>query len=329
MLLHAADRRALLWVALYFVLTGSCWVQHGGASPLAAPPRGGLVLLQVAVLCYCAFAVACVTHNAVHVRTFASAAAERAYHQVLTVAYGHVVSSFVPGHVLSHHRHTQTALDPMRTSKMRFRVHLLNLVLFHATVAPDVLRLDVRYTLLQRAQGAPFWRRACEEWAALLLTQGALLLWDWRRFGLYVFAPHVFAQWAIVTMNMLQHDGCDTQGPAPGGARAQYSASRNFTGALLNFLTFNNGFHTIHHLFPGMHWSRLPAEHAKIAHRIPAALIQTSMPAYLCTTFLCPGRRAHFLGGDVALPELGPPAGPDADWIAAHEGAATPGPVPL
>jgi fatty acid desaturase len=295
------------------------------ARPLAALTLGsaGLVLLRVAVLCYYAFAVACVTHNALHTRTFQSETAERVYHQVLTVAYGHVVSSFLPGHVLSHHRHTQTPLDPMRTSKMSYRLHLLNLVLFHATVAPDVLRLDVRYTLLQRAQGGGFWRRSCWEWGALLLSQGALLLWDWRSFGLYVFVPHVFAQWGIVTMNMLQHDGCDV--PSADNVRAQYNSSRNFTGALLNFLTFNNGLHTIHHLFPTMHWSRLPAEHAKIRHRIHPALLQTSMPAYLFTTFVWPGRRTHYLGGDVdQAPDT--PAGlcRAEDWTAAHASCADP-----
>jgi len=325
MLLHASDTRAVFWVLQYYVLTAACWLQHA-ARPLAAPTLAGglLLLLQIAVLCYYAFAVACVTHNALHTRTFRSEAVERAYHQVLTVAYGHVVSSFMPGHVLSHHRHTQTRLDPMRTSKMTWRLHVLNLLLFHATVAPDVLALDVRYTLQQRAQPGGFWARACWEWCALLLSQGALLLWDWRSFGLFVFAPHVFAQWGIVTMNMLQHDGCDTQGADD--ARARYSASRNFTGALLNFLTFNNGLHTIHHLFPSMHWSRLPAEHAKIQHRIPPALLQASMPAYLFATFVWPGRRTHYLGGAVDLAPA-TPAGlrEGEDWTTAHAPAAKQG----
>jgi hypothetical protein len=40
-------------------------------------------------------------------------------------------------------------------------------------------------------------------------------------------------------------------------------------------------------------------EHAKMRHRIHPALLQSSMPASLFTTFVWPGRRTHYLGGDV------------------------------
>lgn len=41
------------------------------------------------------------------------------------------------------------------------------------------------------------------------VTQSALMILNWRKFLLYVWLPHFFAQWGIVSMNMLQHDGCD------------------------------------------------------------------------------------------------------------------------
>ena len=33
----------------------------------------------------------------------------------------------------------------------------------------------------------------------------------WKRFLLYVFIPHKYAAWGIITMNMLQHDGADIE----------------------------------------------------------------------------------------------------------------------
>jgi len=53
-----------------------------------------------------------------------------------------------------------------------------------------------------------------------------------------------------------------------------YNGARNFVGPVVNFLTFNNGYHTIHHMHPTMHWSRLAGVHV-------CAYIHVCV--YLCT----------------------------------------------
>lgn len=45
---------------------------------------------------------------------------------------------------------------------------------------------------------------------------------------------------------------------------SKYNHSRNFTGPILNFFCFNNGYHTQHHISPGLHWSLLPMRHKDI-----------------------------------------------------------------
>jgi len=40
-----------------------------------------------------------------------------------------------------------------------------------------------------------------------------------------------------------------------------------------NLPSWNLGYHTAHHMLPGLHWSELPALHAKIRDRIPDHLI--------------------------------------------------------
>ena len=77
----------------------------------------------------------------------------------------------------------------------------------------------------------------------LLIVTITLITIDFRKFMLYFMVPHLFGQWGIVTMNLLQHDGCDTI--AEGKMEGEFNHSRNFTGWLLNFLTMNNGYHTV------------------------------------------------------------------------------------
>ena len=53
----------------------------------------------------------------------------------------------------------------------------------------------------------------------------------------------------------------------------KYEASRNILGAFYNFSRLNLGYHTAHHIKPGLHWSELPEYHASIEKEIPEVLI--------------------------------------------------------
>ena len=57
----------------------------------------------------------------------------------LTLAYGHPVSAYAPGHDLSHDKWVRTRRDAMRTTKLRFRWTLLNRLFFLQTSLLDFL----------------------------------------------------------------------------------------------------------------------------------------------------------------------------------------------
>jgi hypothetical protein len=134
--------------------------------------------------------------------------------------------------------------------------------------------------------------------------QVALAAVDWRRFLLYVMLPHAYAAWGIVGINFVQHDG-------------------NFVGRALNWVTFNNGLHGIHHMRPGLHWSLLRDEHDSVLHPfIDPNLELHDFSGYLWKAYGWSGERLTYDGKPVVLPE----EGPDEDWVraaaeeSAHEG---------
>ena len=105
-------------------------------------------------------------------------------------------------------------------------------------------------------------------------------------------------------INFVQHEGVQ-----PGH---QYNHSRNFTGKVINWFAFNNGYHGIHHDHPGLHWSLLPEVHAKeIAPFIDPRLDQRSLLVYCFKAYIFPGKRLNFDGTPVVL---GPPR-EDEPWI--------------
>jgi fatty acid desaturase len=53
--------------------------------------------------------------------------------------------------------------------------------------------------------------------------------------------------------------------------------SRNFESKLLNFLLFGNGYHTVHHEQPSLHWADAEAAHLALRPQIDPRLCERSM----------------------------------------------------
>jgi len=115
---------------------------------------------------------------------------------------------------------------------------------------PKQLRVFVRYTALTFAIiiGLVIWNPLAALFLFILPMITSLL------FTAYVTYEH--------------HSGLDTEN--------EFEASFNNLNPVFNFLTGNLGYHTAHHYKQGVHWSKLPQLHAKIAHKIPDHLYQKS-----------------------------------------------------
>jgi beta-carotene hydroxylase len=62
--------------------------------------------------------------------------------------------------------------------------------------------------------------------------------------------------------------------------------SRNFESELLNFLLFGNGYHTVHHEQPSLHWADAALAHAKLRSEIDARLCHRSMWFFFLRRYL-------------------------------------------
>jgi fatty acid desaturase len=285
---YRADVRTLCFVAAYFVALGWAW-----SVPLEARLRAGCAL---ALVCETAWINAVITHNVVHLPLWRSGALNKCTRAVLTVTYGFAVNEYIPGHTLSHHRFLQQRRDVMRTTRVRLSWNLANILMFFPLVMLDVMRANAKYARFAREARSDWYRERNLQWALACAAHLTAVIIDYRRALLFVFVPHLCALWGITTVNYLWHDGCDVE--------HAHNHSRNFIGRMFNWLHFNNGFHGMHHLQPALHWSLLPAKHAKLlAPYVHPALEQKSFATYVLRTFVFGWGRLRYDGAPLVLPD--------------------------
>ncbi len=249
---------------------------------VALPAALAVPWVLIAVLACCASHV--VVHNHNHCVIFRSDAANIAFNLLASLARGHCASDVYVAHVQNHHVEQGRDADwirPALAGEGHALVRLARYVL-RATRSMLVERRRLGWEAMWRLP-QPFRTSILIEKVFLPCVLIALALHGWQAFLAFAVLPWGASLAWLVGVNYLQHEGCD---PA-----SRYAHSRNFTGRLTNWLLFNNGYHTAHHLDPELHWSRLPEAHRRTADFIPTGLNETSTVRYVLREYVF-GKRA-------------------------------------
>ncbi|MCF8465260.1 MAG: fatty acid desaturase [Flavobacteriales bacterium] len=286
MIKYNADIRTLVVVALYFTCSVLAWIYF--------PSEWYARLPITALLAVLSFFCAVIVHNTIHHPIFKRKGMNKVFQIVLSFTYGHSVSAYVSGHNFSHHQHTQKAMDRIRTTKLSYRWNFLNQLLFFFEHAPGIMKDENEFARRMMKEHPKWFVQYVLEMVMVIGFKIAITIYNWEYALLLIWLPHFYAAWGIVGTNYWQHDGCDENHP--------YNHSRNFTGTVINFIAFNNGYHTAHHERPDLHWSQLPAYHAEhIAPHIHPNLEQKNLFTYLWKTCIWPAKRLDYLGNPVVV----------------------------
>ena len=186
MLRYREDLRTLLTMGVYVLWTALGFALYPDLSWVG-------VLAFVVVGCVFGFTTAVITHNTVHTPMWTSDRLNRLTQLFISCLYGNAVSVFVRGHNFSHHRHTQTPKDLMRTTKARFSVNGLNQLFFLFIVGPDIERGNKVFIAREREMNSVWWRqfrleRFCN-WTVTL----ALLAINWQAAILFALIPRLLS----------------------------------------------------------------------------------------------------------------------------------------
>lgn len=224
---------------------------------LASPMFAAAFVVPLALL---GVLVAPLNHHHQHLGVFRWRVLNRVYDIVLALQTGVAPYTWVLHHNLGHHKNYLNQLphpspdeshwtrpDGTTMARLEYTLHLL----LHHQV--DVLRIGRKHPRILRAyllMKVP-----------LYAVIGAGLYWNATGFILAFLLPGLLTLFHTCWFTYEQHAG---HYPT-----SVYDASVNRENPLFNALSWNLGYHTAHHLRPGLHWSLLPDLHQEIAHAIP------------------------------------------------------------
>ncbi len=225
-----------------------------------------------------AVTVSVMTHNHKHLAMWKSNTLNILTDNWLTVFYGFPVFAWIPTHMINHHIHINTEEDYTRTYRFTEKNNLLTLLIY-----PSVSGYFQQQAVFKYFKET--WQTDREKFFLNALQVVSLLVWvsvafivDWKKALIFVIIPQQVSLYTVLVFNYLQHVHADEE--------TKYNNSRNMTGWLLNFLLINNGYHTAHHLFAGIHWSKLPAKHREIESKIHPSLNESNFAWYLLRTYI-------------------------------------------
>jgi len=194
----------------------------------------------------------------------------------LTVFYGFPIFAWIPTHNKNHHRYNNREGDDSITYRVSEKNNFLTLISYPTISGYYQQKAIFVYLKEMKASNKEKYWVCISQYAVLVLWIAGALLIDWQKALLFVIIPQQVSLFSVLIFNYVQHVHANEE--------SEWNHSRNFTG-FLNFLLFNNGYHTIHHHKAGLHWYKVHEAHKEIEHNINPILLERSFWWYIIRSY--------------------------------------------
>jgi beta-carotene hydroxylase len=274
LLSYKADRRTLSYMAITTALLIVQW------NLAAIQP-----VLYVWFL-FMAVSVAVIAHNHNHVPIWRSRVLNILTDYWLTLFYGFPAFAWIPTHNKNHHFLNNRKGDYTITYRVSEKNNIFTL-LSYPSVSSYFQQQPIANFLktLWRSDRPKFYLASSQYLVLGLYYAVAVLFLSWKKALVFIVIPHQVSLFSVLVFNYVQHVHADEE--------SEYNHARNFVG-LINPMLFNNGYHTIHHKAPGIHWSKTPEAQKEIQGRIDPSLNERSFWWYILRVYLLAPFHAGF-----------------------------------
>jgi len=255
---HAADWRTLFWA--FVLMPGVLVAQY--ANPKLMPYLAPLSF-------YLALAAGTIAHNHNHCPTFSNKRVNGWFANWISLFYGYPSFAWIPTHNLNHHRHVNREGDATITWRHTNR-NTWYVAVSYFFISAYYQKFPINeYICKAKANNPKLYRQIISQyafWAAAhVIALPVAITMHGAKTGIILYVvtfllPSVFGPWSMMWFNYMQHVHADPW--------SKFNHSRDITGRVFNFLVFNNGLHTVHHLNAGAHWSGAYEWHRKVDKEI-------------------------------------------------------------
>lgn len=264
MLKHNADFKSLIYIFITTAMFITQWVWIG-VNPFI-----------YTWFLFMSVAVSVMTHNHNHLPMWRSKTMNILTDWWLTVFYGFPIFAWIPTHNKNHHRYNNREGDDSITYRVSEKNNFLTLMSYPTISGYYQQKAIFGYLKEMKANNKEKYWVCISQYAVLVLWIAGALLIDWQKALLLVIIPQQVSLFSVLIFNYVQHVHANEE--------SEWNHSRNFTG-FLNFLLFNNGYHTIHHHKAGLHWYKVPEAHKEIENNINPILLERSFWWYIIRSY--------------------------------------------
>lgn len=219
-----------------------------------------------------------INHNVSHCPLFENERTNRVVSCYLTSLLGIPATAISASHIYNHHVHNNSESDWLRSTVLEKTQGPLRLVKY-------VVHVFSLPRLSQRAGADAIPQRLKQQIRFENIFVVAMLVTAFfissRITFIYFVTARLCAMSCLFILNLVQHDGLELE--------TGVNRCHNYTGRVLNFFLFKNGYHSAHHLRPGAHWSELEQLHVSlVAPSAKPSLQHTSLLRFVWGSYLRP-----------------------------------------
>ncbi len=219
------------------------------------------------ILFHFSFCVNLINHNHAHVPVFKNSSLNFFMTIWLTILRGASAQIIRIIHNVNHHQF-EGRQDDWFSPLNEGHGHLFVRSIRYILITAKRFKEGVRNTNSKMTK--KFQRTKKIETVILILVIILMNFANYKVFLLIVLPAWIFGNFFLVYTNLIFHKNCDPND--------KYNNSFNFISKFENLIYFNGGYHTVHHLYPQLHWSELEMAHREhVLTKINQKYIQPSM----------------------------------------------------